>query len=155
MKIFHVREELLPGVVGGINFWSDNSFDFHAMVVSVLQVRILELFEIIWNIKQPCSFSLPKYLPSKHLLVFKTPWRRFQDLSQHVLKTSWKTKNCYAEDVRKTSWRHVLKTSWRHILKRSSRRLGGKKFFYWWYLYLTNLNVYLTNLCFTNFIWEI
>ena len=85
-------------------------------------------------------------------------WRRFQGLSQDVLKTSCKTKNCYAEDVFKTSWRHVLKTSWRdvlktywrHTLKTSSRRLGGKQNFYWWYLYLTNLNVYLTNLCFTN-----
>ena len=144
-------------------------------------------------------------LPSKHLLVFKTSWRRLQDMSwrrlQHVFsvtifrlsrrledvlrrrledvfktsrktswrhlqdafKTSWKTKNCYAEDVfkmswrhvLKTSWRHVLKTSWRHILKTSSRRLGGKQNFSWWYLYLTNLNVYLTNLCFTNYIWEI
>ena len=93
--------------------------------------------------------------------VLKTPWRRLpkasclQDLSQDVFKTSWKTKNCYAEDMLKTSWRHVLKTSWRHIWKTSSRRLGGKQNFYWWYLHLTNLNVYLTNLCFTNYIWEI
>ena len=99
------------------------------------------------------------------MLVFKTSWkrlqnifcvtilrlpRRFQDLSQDVFKTPWKTKNCYAEDVFKTSSRHVLKTSWRHILKTSSRRLPGKQIVYWWYLYLTNLNVYLTNLCFTN-----
>ena len=77
-------------------------------------------------------------------------WRRFQGLSQDVLKTSCKTKNCYAEDVFKTSWRHVLKTSWRdvlktywrHTLKTSSRRLGGKQNFYWWYLYLTNLNFF-------------
>ena len=102
-------------------------------------------------------------LQRNNFMSSKTSWRRFQDLSQDVLKTSWKTKNCYAEDVfktswrhvLKTSWRHVLKTSWRHILKTSSRRLGGKQNFYWWYLYLTNLNVYLTNLCFTNYIWEI
>ena len=83
----------------------------------------------------------------------KTSWRCFKD----VLKTSWKTKNWYAEDVFKTSWRHVVKTSWRHvlkaswrhILKTSSRRLAGKNV-YWWYLHLTNLNVNLTNLCFTN-----
>ena len=56
--------------------------------------------------------------------------RRFED----VLKTSWKTKNCYAEDVLKTSWRHY----------------GDKQNTYWGYLYLTNLNVYLTNLYFTN-----
>ena len=32
----------------------------------------------------------------------------------------------------------------------SSRRLGGKQNVYWWYLHLANLNVYLTNICFTN-----
>ena len=36
------------------------------------------------------------------------------------------------------------------VLKTPSRRLGGKQNVYWWYLYLTNLNVYLTNICFTN-----
>ena len=40
--------------------------------------------------------------------------------------------------VFKTSWRLVLKTSWRHY--------GDKQNTYWGYLYLTNLNVYLTNL---------
>ena len=61
------------------------------------------------------------------------------------------------------SSRHVLKTFSRPLarrlgrrkivtLKTSSRRLGGKQNFYWWYLYLTNLNVYLTNLYFTNYI---
>ena len=68
---------------------------------------------------------------------------------QHNNFTSCKTKNYYVDDVFKTSSRHVLNTSWRHILKTSSRRLGGKHV-YWWYLYLKNLNVYLTNLCFTN-----
>ena len=80
--------------------------------------------------------------------------RRLED----VLKTSWKTKNCYAEDVLKTSWRHVLKTSWRHVLKMSWRHVlktswrhyGDKQNTYWGYLYLTNLNVYLTNLYLTN-----
>ena len=88
----------------------------------------------------------------------KTFWRRLEDLLQDVLKTSWKTKNCYAEDVLKTSWRHVLKTSWRHVLKMSWRHVlktswrhyGDKQNTYWGYLYLTNLNVYLTNLYFTN-----
>ena len=76
--------------------------------------------------------------------VLKTSWRHVLKTSwRHVLKMSWR-------HVLKTSWRHVLKTSWRHILKTSSRRLGGKQNFYWWYLYLTNLNAYLTNLCFTN-----
>ena len=92
-------------------------------------------------------------IPSKHLLILKTPsthledmsWRRLQHVLsvtilrlprrlEDVLKTSWKTKNCYAEDVLKTSWRHY----------------GDKQNTYWGYLYLTNLNVYLTNPYFTN-----
>ena len=85
-------------------------------------------------------------------------WRRLEFMScRRLAKTSWKEKNCYAEDVFKTSWRHGLKTSWRHalktswghILKTSSRRLGDKQIVYWGYLYLTNLNVYLTNLYLT------
>ena len=114
--------------------------------------------------------------PSKHLLVLKTSstglqrnnftssktsWRRLEDVFktsrktswrhlQDVFKTSWKTKNCYAEDVFKTSWRHVLKLSWSPIWKTSLKRLRRKQNVYWWYLYLTNLNVYLANLCFPN-----
>ena len=88
----------------------------------------------------------------------KTSWRRLEDVFKTSRKTSWRrlgrrkivTLKTSWRHVLKTSWRHVLKTSWRHILKTSSRRLGGKQNFYWWYLYLTNLNVYLTNLCFTN-----
>ena len=97
-----------------------------------------------------------KWLHSKHLLVLKTSstrlkhknftssktsWRRLEDILQDVLKTSWKTKKCYAENVLKTSWRHVLKTSWRNY--------GDKENAYWGHLYLTNLNVYLTNLYLT------
>ena len=63
---------------------------------------------------------------------------------------SWKTKNWYAEDVLKTCLEDVLKMSWRHALKTSWRYYGGKQNTYWGYLYLTNLNVYLTNLYLTN-----
>ena len=91
----------------------------------------------------------------------KTSSRSLEDLlktsRKDVLKKYWKMKNCYAEDVLKTSWRHILKTSWRHVLKMSWRhvlktswRHGDKQNTYWGYLYLTNLNVYLTNLYFTN-----
>ena len=91
------------------------------------------------------------------LTILRLP-RRLEDILQDALKTSWKTKNCYAEDVLKTSWRHVLKTSWRHVLKMSWRHIlktswrhyGGKQNTYWEYLYLTNLNVYVTNLYFIN-----
>ena len=55
------------------------------------------------------------------------------------------------------SWKHlarsledVLKTSWRHVFKTSSRHYGDKQNTYWGYLYLTNLNMYLTNLYLTN-----
>ena len=88
---------------------------------------------------------------SRHLQhVFSVTILRLPRRLEVVLKTSWKTKNCYAEDVFKTSSRRVLKTSGGHILKTTSRRLGGKQNVYWWYLYLTNLNLYLTDLCFTN-----
>ena len=68
--------------------------------------------------------------------VFKTSLR-------YVLKTSWR-------HVLKTPWRHVLKMSGRHVLKTSWRHYGDKRNSYWGYLYLTNLNVYLTNLYLTN-----
>ena len=58
-------------------------------------------------------------IPSKHLFLSKTSWRRRQDMSSRhpegTFKTSWKTKNCYAEDVLKTSSRHVFKTSLRRL----------------------------------------
>ena len=83
-------------------------------------------------------------------------WRRLQHVLsvtilrlarrlEHFLKTSWKLKNCYTEDV----WRHIL-MFWRHILKTSWRHYGEKQSTYWGYLYLTNLDVYLINLYFTN-----
>ena len=85
---------------------------------------------------------------SRHVL--KTSSTHLQRNNFTSSKTSWRRLGRRKIVTLKTSWRHVLKTSWRHILKTSSRRLGGKQNFYWWYLYLTNLNVYLTNLCFTN-----
>ena len=85
--------------------------------------------------------------------VLKTFWR-------HVLKTSSRRledQQMFAGMPLVCSFHYillqssdVLKTSWRYILKTSSRRLGGKKNVYCGYLYLTNLNVYLTNLYFTN-----
>ena len=91
-----------------------------------------------------------KFILSKHFLVFKTSTSsiRLQRNSFLSSKTSWKTKRCYAEDVFKTSWRHVLKTSWRHVLKMSAKRLGDKQSVFWNYLYLANLNIYITNMVF-------
>ena len=53
------------------------------------------------------------------------------------------------EDEKLLRWR-LLKTSWRHVLKTSWRHYREKQNAYWGYLYLTNLNVYLTNLYLTN-----
>ena len=47
-------------------------------------------------------------------------------------------------------WRHLENMSWRHVLKTFWRRLGGKQNVHGGYLYLTNLNLYLTNLYLTN-----
>ena len=94
-----------------------------------------------------------KQLSSKHWLVFKTCSRhvlktsstRLQRNNFHlprrledVLKTSWKTKSCYTEDVLQVSLRYVLTTSW--------TRLGDRQNVNWEYMYLTNLNVYLTTM---------
>ena len=92
-------------------------------------------------------------LPSKHFLVFKTSWRRLQDMSwrgirhvfsvtifrlprrlqdmssrpleeRHVFKTF--SRHVFKTSCRrlgKTSWRDILKTSWRNVLKISWRHV--------------------------------
>ena len=103
---------------------------------------------------------IDRLYPSKHLLVLKTSCK-------DVLKTSWKTKNCYAEDVLKTCLEDVLKTCLEDVLKtglevvlktgledllkilwRQTKNLLGISV----YLCrdLTNLDVYLRSLYFTN-----
>ena len=76
-------------------------------------------------------FSVTRRLGRQKIVTLKKSWRRLED----VLKTC-------PEDVLKKCWRHILRTSWRHY--------GDKQNSHWGYLYLTNLNVYLTNLYFTN-----
>ena len=131
---------------------------YHLNIVVQFWVQISDLYHCTVN---------SKMVPSKHLLVLQTSWKRLQDMFwrrlkdifrvtifflprrlQDVLKTSgrrftkmfWKAKNCYVE--------HVFTTSWRHFLKTSSRCLGDKQNVYWGYLYLRNL--YFTNLYLTN-----
>ena len=77
---------------------------------------------------------------SRHVL--KTSSTRLQRNNFTSSKTSWKRLEDVLKTSCKTSWRHVLKTSWIHY--------GDKQNTYWGYLYLTNLNVYLTNLYLTN-----
>ena len=81
-------------------------------------------------------------LGRQKIVTLKTYWRRLEDMSWRRLEDmSWRR----LEDM---SWRHVLKMFWRHVLKMSAKLLGDKKNVFWSYLYLTNLNVYLTNLVF-------
>ena len=96
-------------------------------------------FKASWGRLQDMSWRRPQHVFS--VTIFRLP-RRLEDISQDVLKTSWKTKNCYAENV--------LKTCLEEFLKTSSRRLGDKQNVNWGYLYLANLNVYLTNLYLTS-----
>ena len=134
-----------------------------------LYVRI-SIYKHIWQIflfQTYCCFKRPQqtFVGLQHVFsitIFRLPrrlantsWRLLEDISQDVLITSSRRLQDVLEDKKLLRWRHVLKTSWRHILKTSSRGLGGKQNYYWWYLYLTNVNVHLTNLCFTNYIWEI
>ena len=99
----------------------------------VLQIRLKDL------LKTSCR-NLTRRLED----VFKTSWGRLGRLLKKLLR--WRR----LQDVLKTCLEAVSKTSWKHILKTSSRRLGNKQNVYWKYLYLTNLNVYLTNQYFTN-----
>ena len=88
-------------------------------------------------------------LPSKHLLLLKTSWRRRQHVFsvtilrlarrledvmntswRRLAKTFWRRLEDLLQDVLKTSWKtkncyaeDVLKTSWRHVLKTSWRCL--------------------------------
>ena len=65
-----------------------------------------------------------------------------KDVLKTFSKTTWRTKNCYTEDVFKTCLEVVLKILWTQTK------------YCWGYLYtypeITNLNVYLTSLYFTN-----
>ena len=117
--------------------------------------------------------------PSKDLLAFKMSWRclqhifsvtvfrlskRFEDISQDILKTSRRLQGVLEEGkvlrwrrLQGISWRHLEGMSWRHledILKTTWRRLKdvfeANKMLTRNILYLTNLNVYLTYLYFTN-----
>ena len=90
---------------------------------------------LIWNKTLRKGFEWETTFWKIHNSVFKTSSRRLRRQKIITLKTSYRR----LEDM-----------SWRHILKTSSRPLGGKQNIYWWYVYLINLNVYLTNLCFTN-----
>ena len=100
-------------------------------------------------------------LPSKHLFVLKMPSRCLQDMSwrclQHVFSATIfrlpRRLEDILEDEKLLRWRRlqdVLKTCLEDILRTSWRHYGDKQNTYWKYLYLTNVNVHLTNIYFTN-----
>ena len=141
------------------------------MLLKLLLLNIGMLFhsrhsfdiETTWRRLQDMSWRCPRHVFSGTIFrlarrledVLKMPWRHLEDISQGVLQDE----NLYAEDVFKTSSKHILKRSWRHGLKISSRSLGGKQNVSGGYLYLTNLNLYLTNQNLTNLyltnLWQI
>ena len=59
------------------------------------------------------SKDVIKSWPSKHLLVFKTSWRRLQEMSwrrlQHVFSVTILRLSRRLEDVLKTPWRHLAR----------------------------------------------
>ena len=90
--------------------------------------------------------------------VLKTSWKRLEDLLQDVFKTSSRRLGRQKIVTLQTSWRCVQDMSWRRLedmsLKMSWRFYEEKQNTYWGHLYtylgITNLNVYLTRLHFTN-----
>ena len=110
---------------------------------------------ISWNVSLSVSYSI--FRLSNILLKKKIGFCQFFDFGYSFLLILTYYCNGFIvaqqtfvglEDVLKTSLRHVLKMSWRPILKTSRRHDGGKQNTYWGYLYLINLNLYLTNLYF-------
>ena len=123
------------------------------------------------SIKSKCKNWIVyfKKFPSKHLLVFKTSWRRLQ----HVFRVTIFRLPRRVQDFFKTSWRSLANKSWRRL----QGVLEDEKLLRWRRLedvleinkmftrisvlihgllrnlnqYLTNL--YLTNLYFTNLRW--
>ena len=114
------------------------------------QIILIYPANICWSWRRLQEKTSSTRLQCNNFMSSKTSWRSLEEVIvavktswRHILKTSWR-------HVLKTSWRHVLKMSRRHVLKTSWRHYGDKQNTYWGYLYLTNLNVYLTNLYLTN-----
>ena len=147
----------MDGKKNFMKFWKNMAFSWNPS-----QQTFVRLEDVLKMYSRHVLKTSSSRLQRDNFTTSKTSWRHLAKMSwgrlEDFLKASWKTKNCYAEDVLKTSWRHALKTSWRHVLKMSWRHVlktswrhyGDKQNTYWGYLYLTNLNVHLTNLYFTN-----
>ena len=122
-----------------VNFWRNTSIKFCGILITFHEwsyypanicldedVLIKTNMFALALLLQKTSWSGPIY--SSWLYVFKTSWRRFQDVFktscktssrslQDVLKTSWKTTSRHFQDVFKTSCKDIFKTFARHIIK--------------------------------------
>ena len=87
-----------------------------------------------------------------YAVVINASWVFFRFFKERFLKLCRFFRCSYSQWTFCLSRRRLedfLKTSWKPkivMLKTSSRRIGDKENNYWGYLYLTNLNPYLTNL---------
>ena len=103
---------------------------------------------ICWSLRHILKTSSIR-LQRNNFSSSKTSWRRLEDILEDEKLLRWRR----IEDIswrrlEDMSWRRLEDLSWRHVLKMSGKRLGDKQNVFWSYLYLTNLNVYLTNLVF-------
>ena len=83
---------------------------------------------------------LPECQLSKHLLVFKTSWRRLQDMSwrllQHVFSVTIFRLPRRLDYILNMSWRKdVLKMSWGHLASCLEDVLEDEKLLRWRYLH--------------------
>ena len=73
--------------------------------------------------------------PSKHLLVFKTSWRRLEDMSwrrlQNVFSVTIFRLPRHLEDILQIRLEDFLKTSWRHLERRTEDVLEDEKLLGW------------------------
>ena len=122
--------------------------------VSLLYVPSQQTFVSLQDVLKTSSRHVLKTsstrLQCNNFTSSKTSWRRLEDVFKTSRKTSWRRLGRRKIVTLKTSWRRLEDMSWRRLEDMSWRRLGDKQNVYWGCLYVTNLNVYLTNQYFTN-----
>ena len=153
-----------------IKFWLDHKvlhqfFFWIALFEAVLkasvadsQQRLVGLQDIFKTSPRNVFKTSTVLLQYNNFLFSKTSRRRLANMSWRRLEHALEDKKLLhlrrLQDVLKTCFEDVSKTCLEDILKArlkmSSRSLGDKQNVYWGYLYLINLNMYLTNLYFTN-----
>ena len=96
------------------------------------------------NLKTPSQQSFVGLQHVFSVIILRLP-RRLED----AFKTSSRRFG-RRKILRSRRLQDFLRTCLEDVWKTSLRRIRGKQNVYWWYLYLTNLSVYLANLCSTN-----